>query len=201
MALARVKIRWSIPGAGTAFSVLHFDGWADQSAPNPTELSDLLTKVNAFIGSVKAYLPNVVTMQVLNEAELINESDGTMLGVLSGTVHPAQAGTASATAGWAAAAGAVITWNTPGVRNSRRVRGRTFIVPLSNECWDLDGTMKAVPLNGLNSAATALRTANGIGQLQVWGRPSAPGATDGVAYEALSHRIPDFSAILRSRRS
>jgi hypothetical protein len=200
MALIRAKLRWSIPGAGNAFSVLHFDGWS-AGGPNPTELSDLATKLNAFVTSIKAYLPNVVTVQVMNEMEEINEATGEMIGVFSTTVLAAQAGTASATAGWAAAAGAVITWNTPGVRNGRRVRGRTFIVPLSNEAWDVDGSLKAVPLNGLNSAATALRTASGIGQLQVWSRPSAPGASDGVAFEALSHRIPDFSAILRSRRA
>lgn len=200
MAIGRVKLRWVIPGAGTAFSVLHFGHWAG-SEPTPTEASDLITKCNAFVTSVKAYLPNVVSVQVMNEIEIINEADGNLIGVISSTVNAAQFGTAAATAGWAAAAGAVITWNTPGVRNGRRIRGRTFIVPLSTEAWDVDGTMKSVPLGGLNSAATALRTANGINQLLVWSRPSGPGAADGIAYEALSHRIPDFSAILRSRRS
>lgn len=198
--IARVKARWTIPGAGTAFSVFHFGNTALED-PSQADADAAAAKVTTFFSSVKAYLPNVVSVQVQSEVELIVPTSGSMTGILSAPAQGTQTGTAGATAGWAAAAGAVVTWNTAGIRNNRRVRGRTFLVPLSNEAWDVDGTLKIVPLNGINSAATALRdTAGGI-DLGVYGRPTAVGATDGEFFAVSGHRLPDMSAILTSRRS
>lgn len=198
--IARIKARWTIPGAGTAFSVFHF-GNTILEDPVQAQADAALVKVTAFFESVKAYLPNVVSVLVLNEVELIQTNNGAMTGILAGPTQATKTGTAAATAGWAAAAGGVISWSTPGVRNNRRVRGRNFLVPLSNEVWDTDGTMKAVPLSGINSAATALRDQTGEIDLGVYARPTAPGATDGAYYPVTGHRVPDFSAILRSRRA
>jgi hypothetical protein len=95
----------------------------------------------------------------------------------------------------------VISWSTAGVRNGRRIRGRNFIVPLSNEAWDIDGKIKQVAYGSLQTAADALITGSDVTRLQVWARPTAPGATDGETAVVTSYRIPDMSAILRSRRS
>lgn len=198
--IARVKARWTIPGAGTAYSVFHFGNTALED-PVQADADAALAKVTAFFTSVKAYLPNVVSVLVQNEVELIQWNNGSMTGILSGPTQATQTGTAGATAGWAAAAGAVVTWNTAGIRNNRRVRGRTFLVPLSNEAWDVDGTLKAVPVSGINAAATTLRDTAGSIDLMVYGRPTAPGATDGEAFAVSGHRLPDMSAVLTSRRS
>lgn len=200
MGLLRGKIRWTIPGAGTAWSVLHFDTNSG-STPIQADADEAIAKMQTFATAVKAYLPNVVTLQVQNEVEEIVASSGDMLGIYTGAAQSAQTGTAAAGAGWAAAAGAVITWSTAGVRNSRRVRGRTFLVPLSNEVWDVDGTLKSVPSTGLTNAATALRTAGTNVTLCVYARPTGPGATDGTTFDVTGSRVPDMSAILRSRRS
>lgn len=200
MGLLRGKIRWTIPGAGTAYTVLHF-GTMDASTPTADDAIEAVTKMQTFANNISAALPNVVQLQVQNECEEIVADTNTMLGVYAGPTQTPVNGTAAASAGWAAAAGGVITWNTGGVRNSRRVRGRTFVVPLSNEVWDIDGTIKSVPMGTLNTAATNLRTAGTSVELVVYARPSAAGASDGAQFQVLSHRVPDMSAILRSRRS
>ena len=201
MAVYRGKIRWTIPGAGTAYSVLHFADIAGDGAASQAEADEIIAKMQTWATAIKSTLPNVVTLQVQNEVEHILSTTGDLIDIWTGASQTAQTGTASATAGWAAAAGAVVSWSTAGVRNGRRVRGRTFLVPLSNEVWDTDGTLKSVPLGTINSAATALRTVGTTVQLAVHTRPSAPGASDGDHFPVTGHRTPDMSAILRSRRS
>lgn len=200
MGLLRAKIRWTIPGAGTAFSVLHF-GTEDASTPTQADADEAVARVQAYATAIKAYLPNQVTLQVLNELEEIVVTTGNMLGVYTTASQTAQTGTAGATVGWAAPAGAVITWNTAGVKNSRRVRGRTFIVPLANSAYETDGTIGPTALTGLNTAATNLRTSGTETTLAVYCRPTGPGLSDGQQHEVLSHRIPDMCAMLTSRRS
>ena len=200
MAIMRSKIRWTIPGAGTAFSVLHF-GTDDGFNPEQADADAVVTKVNQFVTTIKANLPNVVQLQVQNEVEEIDSNNGELIQIWTTPTEAAQSGTASAAAGWAAAAGGVISWSTGIVHRTRRIRGRTFVVPMSNEVWDVDGTIKAVPLGVLNTAATDLRTPTALIELGVWARPSAPGATDGRFAPVSGHRVPDMSAILTSRRS
>lgn len=200
MAMYRTKVKWTIPGAGTALSVLHWQG-AETQLDGQAEANDAVAKTHAYLTPLLAIIPNVVKVQALAEVEEINPASGDLIGFWTGGTNAERSGTTSTTAGWAAAAGAVISWYTAGIRNGRRVRGRTFVVPLSNECWDVDGTLKAASLTSLNNAANALRTGTDVTRLAVWGRPTGPGATDGVVHVVLSHRIPDFSAILRSRRS
>jgi hypothetical protein len=200
MGLLRGKIRWNIPGAGTAWSVLHF-GTTSLGTPVQADADAAVARMQAWATSVKSLLPNVVSLNVQGETEEINEGTGALIGVWTSTTPTTQTGTAAAGQGWAAAAGAVVSWSTPSVRNNRRVRGRTFVVPVSNEVWDVDGTLKAVPLGTLNSAAAALRGGSTATQFGIWARPTAPGATDGEVWPVSGHRIPDFSAILRSRRA
>jgi hypothetical protein len=200
MALYRGKIRWTIPGAGTALSVLHFSG-AETQLDGQLEADDVSTRIHSFLTPIINVLPNVVKVQALSEVEEINPSTGDLIGFWNTPAKAERAGTAAATAGWAAAAGAVISWSTAGVRNGRRVRGRTFVVPLSNECWDVDGTIKSVPLGSLTTGAQALTTGTDVTRFNIWSRPSAPGASDGAAFPVSGFRIPDMSAILRSRRA
>lgn len=200
MTLVRGKIRWTIPGAGTAWTVLHF-GTLNLAEPTQADADAVVTRMQNWATAIKALLPNVVSLNVQAETEVINEESGLMLGILTSPTPATQTGTAAAGVGWAAAAGAVVSWSTPNVRNGRRIRGRTFVVPVSNEVWDVDGTLKAVPFNTLNTAATALRADAADIDLRIWCRPTAPGANDGAEGLVMGHRVPDMSAVLRSRRA
>ena len=54
----RSKIRWTIPGAGTAFTVLHF-ATDDGFNPEQADADAVVTKVNQYVTTIKANLPNV----------------------------------------------------------------------------------------------------------------------------------------------
>jgi hypothetical protein len=200
MALLRAKIRWTIPGAGVSHSVLHFSSIAG-AGMNQAGADEAAAKVNTFITAIKGDLPSQITLQAPAEIEEIAHDSGTLVNVFAVTQPAAQAGTAASTSSWSAPSGAVVSWSSGTIRNGRRMRGRTFIVPVSSDTYDTDGTIKAVPLGRLVAAAAALRAPGTEVRLALWGRPSAPNATDGVQAEVTGHRVPDMAAILRSRRS
>jgi len=204
LSVMRVKAKWTIPGAGTAFSVFHFgdDGDSDISS---VDANSAVAKVHTFFGAVKAVLPNVVKVDVLNDVEHINVTTGDLEKVVAANAVTTQTGTAASTAGWAAPAGVCITWTTNGIRQvsskPRRVRGRTFIVPVSQEAYDIDGTIKPVQLGQLQTAANNLAASGSGSPLLVYGRPGPENSPAGQAFAVTAARITDQVAILRSRRS
>lgn len=197
--ICRIKLRWSgLPG-GIGYTMFHM---RDFSAGEPTvaDANAALLRITNYAENIAAYLPQKVTLQAEAEVEVLEETNGQLITVLGGTTQVIKTGAAASTVGWAAAAGAVISWSTPGVRNGRRVRGRSFIVPLATTSYDTDGTLTPAVVAGLNTAATTLRDGAGTLDLGIYARPTGPGATDGVWYAVTGHRVPDMSAILRSRR-
>lgn len=204
MPLLRVKARWNIPGAGTAYSVLHYG----QSTGEPVTEAEAVASVGAtrtFFEAIKGLLPTPVTIDYMTDVEEIDVATGNLLGVTSAPTVASTTGTAGAANSWSAPSGACITWNTAGLRTvtakPRRVRGRTFIVPLSTLAYDTSGNLSATALTTLNSAATGLR-GNFNGQtFCIFGRPGPGGTVPGGSYAVTGHRITDQSAILRSRRA
>jgi hypothetical protein len=105
----------------------------------------------------------------------------------------------------------VINWKTAGVRAGRRVRGRSFLVPLLSQTFDVNGTATSAALTTVNGAAGPLYAGTeGDIRLGVWARPTAikdvngnPTGEyneDGVWHPATAHSVPDMAAVLRSRR-
>lgn len=200
MALLRGKIRWTVPGAGSAHSVLHF-GQLTGDSPNVDMANEIVTRMNTFITGIRNYIPQAVSMQALADVEAIDQPTGELLSVVTGTTVAAQAGAATSTATWAAPVGAVISWQTSQIVRGRRLRGRTFLVPCSSTAFQTDGTIDSTVLTTFGNAATGLRTAGTLTELVVYSRPTGPGATDGTGGVVNAHRIPDMAAVLRSRRS
>ena len=204
MSLMRVKARWTIPGAGTAFSVFHFgdDGDSDISNMDATSAVD---KVHAFYTALGMYLPNAVKIDVQADVEHLQVDTAELLGVASGGTKTTITGSAGATVNWAAPAGACITWSTAGIRTvtskPRRVRGRTFLVPLAQNAYETDGTLAAAFLTATNQAANNLRSNTTGAPLLVYARPSETPAVVGQVYSVTGHRLSDRVAVLRSRRS
>lgn len=200
MSLLRTKVRWTIPGAGTALTILH---WAPPEVGAGTQLTadDAAAKTHAFLTPLLPILPNVVSVEALAEVEEINESTGDLIGFWTTPSNATRFGTAAAGVGWSAPSGAVISWQTGGVRNGRRIRGRTFVVPLSTSVYDASGTLTAIALTALNNAANALTGGSDLTDFRVWGRPTVAAPASGQSAVVLGHRVPDMAAILRSRRS
>lgn len=208
--MIRIKARWSGFTGGPGYSVFYF---RDFSATEPVaaDATAAMARVRTFFDDIKINLPSTVNIQVESDVEVIEETTGALTDVLAGTPVAVVAGLASPTAVYAAAVGAVVTWRTGGIRNNRRIRGRTFLVPLSSTAFASDGTLSAVAVTDLSDAATLLRSAAGTPDLGVWARPTAikdaagnpTGAynADGIWYVVASHSIPDMGAVLRSRRN
>lgn len=150
------------------------------------------TRMRAFFESIKALLPQAVSVQVQGVATL-HDIDGVLESEVAFAAPAVVQGTS--VSGYSAASGAVIGWNTGGINAGRRVRGRTYIVPLSAGTLQNDGTLATVALASLDSAAAAL-WAGSPSLCIVAGLGTASTSVDAV----VSHTIHDRVAILRSRR-
>lgn len=197
--MMRIKVRWSGYQGGPGYNVLHFAKFGDDTF-TATEATNCAVKARAFYDAIKAYLPNAVKIDVMPDVDIITDSDGKLYDTLTATPGATVTGTAGAGAQFAAAAGMVVNWRTTQVRNGRRIRGKSFIVPLANTGFAVDGTLDTGLVTAANTAATTLRTAGTDPALVVFARPSGPGATDGSNAIVTAHNIPDMSAVLRSRR-
>ena len=51
--------------------------------------------------------------------------------------------------GFAAGVGARVVWETGAVRNGRRVRGSTFVVPIWSSAYETNGTLHTATINDL----------------------------------------------------
>ena len=196
--MLRVTARWSgfqgSPGYSNFFFAADNDGFHNDEAADACA-----DKVDAFFGACAALFPNVFRISTLSDVDEIDPANGQLLRTFNAGSRGAVAGTAAAN-GFSGTSGAVVTWRSSGVRNGRRVRGRTFLVPTANIAYDIDGTLQASTLTTLGTAATALRTPFTNFTAGIWARPTLPGASDGAWFPMTSHSIPDKAAVLRSRR-
>lgn len=175
--------------------------WQDDAPEGSWEAGAVAagTAVDTFFKAIKAYFPSQVIWKVQNDVPVIEDTTGEMVDVLSAGNYANIVATGG-TASYSAASGAVVTWRSGGVRNGRRVRGRTFLVPTSTAIYDTDGTLHATGTGIIQNAATAMINTTGGLSLGVWARPTGPTATDGQWYPALTASVPDKVAILKSRR-
>lgn len=147
--------------------------------------------------------PQDVTFTFPQETELIEDTTGEMVDLM--TFEPPLADVDGMAGGpYSAASGAAIEWRTLGVRRGRRVRGRTFFVPLANSQYEEDGTLSQTLMNGLEAFAEEIADEEGP-QFLVWSRPIRNPDTGAIIEEGSSHRISSGSvrdrvAVLRSRR-
>jgi hypothetical protein len=192
MAVFRVTAEWSGFTGAPGYSVFHFSA-IEQSSAQANSAADA---VSAFFTSVSEMLPSAVSVRVKSSVEILDEANGDLLNELAVDAQPTVTG--MSTGSYSGASGAVVNWLTNDIRKGKRVRGRTFLVPLGSASYDNTGSLVGDTLNKLNAAAVALRSTGPV--LQVWARPSGPGASDGAAYIVTGSRVPDLAAILRSRR-
>ena len=197
--MMKVKVRWAGFIGSPGWTNFYFES-PDGTFHTEADAVAAADKVATFITAVKVQLPPIVNLTIQPDVEVIAPTTGKLLNVNNAGARAAVSGTAPAQA-FAGTTGAVITWRTAGVRNGRRVRGRTFLVPTVSSTFDTDGTMGVTKQTEILNAATALFAPfNGGIQLGVWARPTAPGAEDGDWHPITSASVPDMAAVLRSRR-
>lgn len=187
MHLARVVVNWSGPSVkGLAVNVLHFGydgGVVDTSA------------LYAAYQNLASVLPTGVAIVYPTSGDVIEDSTGQLVGTWTGGQAGPTFGGAAAAA--AAGVGSCIAWRTGSVVNGRRLRGRTFLSPLSTAAYEADGTLTGSAITASQQVADGLMA---MGGLMIWHRPSAPGASDGMSDGVLARNVTDRVSSLRSRR-
>lgn len=194
----KIKTRWSGFTGSPGWTNFYFDT-GTQTTHGQTEMDSAAARTVNFWSSIKSLLPPTVTLTVQSDVEIIDPNTGQLTNVGAVAAQPAQTGSATA-APYSAATGAVMTLRTAGVRNGRRVRGRTFIVPTASSIFATDGTLGDANITTIQSAATTLIGAAASIRLGVYARPTTKGGTDGQWYPITSATVPDLAAVLRSRR-
>lgn len=187
MQLARVEVAWSGAGVnGAAVNVLHYA--ADVGDPDSGAIS-------AAYVELRPILNTSTSVTIPNSGDVIEDTTGTLVRPWTSTLGGTALGTAAFNP--AAGVGAVVGWTTGGIIDGRRLRGRTFIVPLATVAYDADGTLTTTAIAALEDFANALMAS---GPLAVWHRPTTSGGSDGNSYGVIGFRVRDKVAVLRSRR-
>lgn len=200
-AIYQITWEWNGSSGLPGFTNLFFDATAD----SPTDALDAATKSRLLFSGAASVLPSTVTITLNSDVRVLDDVTGDLLNIYT-VVGPAPVVGAVADR-YAQVAGACIDWITTTVHGSRRMQGRTFIVPLTTLAYDGTGKLASTTVTDLGSAAEDMRTATGPA-FGVWGRPRAANpshvppitARDGLWGPATSSRIPTKVAYLSSRR-
>ena len=172
---------------------------------NPGGAQGAVNAVRGFWEAIKAYLPDELTLVVSPIVDSYNRETGELtLSTIAATAPASVAGTG--TLGYTGGAGMKVTWETGQIRDGRRVRGSTFIVPCTGAAFTATGTVGTTPKTTVNNAAAAMMTALGVANtsLGVWSRPREASLAlpyrAGAAFEVMQGICSTKSAILRGRR-
>ena len=197
----QVTYRWSGLVGMPGYTNLFFNG----SVGTGADALAAVTKAKILFDGLAAWVPSPCHMAPSTDVRLLDDVTGDLQNIF--TVSGITDSVGAATADHPAAAGAVIDWLTTTVHGTRRLQGRTFVVPLTTLAFAPDGSLGTSTVSQIATAAEAMRTAAGPA-FGVWGRPRAAKplhvppitARDGLWGPAVSSRVPDMCAVLRSRR-
>jgi len=200
--LIRVKARWTGFTGAPGYTVLHFRdfGSGDGGGGAVTQEAAVAaaTKVAQFFTAIRATLVTSARIQVEGEIDVIEDTTGELTRSLSVPAPAVISGTGGSA--YSGPVGAVVNWRTGGIRKGRRIRGRSFLVPLTGAAFGADGQIITSMRDTIQAAATALADSTGTPDLGVYARPSSAGASDGTWAVATGAQVPTMAAVLRSRR-
>jgi hypothetical protein len=198
--ILRVKINWTGFTGAPGYSNLHFEQVADDPMTQ-SEVNEAITMTQTWIATFRAGMPPDCITAVDGSVVELDENYGTVQAFWNGTPAAAAAGTGPGS--YAAGSGACVNWSTDGVWNGRRVRGRTFIVPLGSYGMSSTGNLDDGKLTTWRAATQTFINGGSFVRLVVWKRPTVvlgEPLPDGGAYDVTSFTINDKAAQLRSRR-
>lgn len=186
MAYTRITAVWNGASGLPGYTRLKFEGDLDAAGALAAA-----ARMRTFFDAIKALIPSTVSI-TFAEAAQVYDTDQTLTGEVGFT--PPAIVTGTAVGAFAAPVGMVVNWLTALVFSGRKVRGRSFLVPLSSNAFAADGTPSPASMTAVQNAATALLT----------GSPAlviAAGSTGAFAVAAVTGMsVPDRAAVLRSRR-
>lgn len=202
MDILRITARWSGFLGAPGYSNFHFttDGgfWDGGLLGDSAQAAadGAASDVQFAFQQVNSYLPSGVQIDIESEAEILNSDTGEILGFAN--VDVAGVGGGGSSSSWSGASGGVINWRTNDYRFGRRIRGRTFMVPLDGDAYEGDGTLSTGGRGALQDFAERIQLGTGSADFGVWSRPR--NGAGGVFATVTGFNVPDMAAILRSRR-
>lgn len=187
--VSEMVMRWTGLTGGEGASVFHFENVSGTS-----EAQNAISAMRTFFTALTSMVPDEVRWDPAPEVRVLDEATGTLLA--SYPIVPGATIVAANTTGYNRAAGARIDWETNAIEGGRRLRGRTYLVPLGSDQYAASGNLGGSTVTALTTAATNLVTnLNAQSRsLRVWSRKN------GVARTVSSPSVPLKGAILRSRR-
>lgn len=202
MNILRIQAVWSgFPGA-PGYSAFHFSSdagfWDGGIIGDEAQAAadSARGRVLAAFNSLRNRLPETVNIRIEPEAQIIDSDTGEILGaaeISAASVDPGTQGTS-----YAGPAGAVVNWRTNDYRFGRRIRGRTFLVPLAANAYEADGTLSSAALSAVRDFGSEMVSGGDDPNFGVWSRPRDGGG--GVFASVTGYNVPDMAAVLRSRR-
>lgn len=197
--ILRVVTEWRGFSGAPGFTNFFFARDGGTGTYTATDATAAVARTRSFWTTVNTRLPAGVTVTVSPTVDVLFDSNGQLQDSLTDPTitQPVQGTAAGAVAG---PAGAVVTWKTATIRNGRRIRGRTFLVPLATSSYEVDGTLIAAAVSDFQTAATNLMASNTGPQLLIWGRPTKLLPDSGVSGRVTGFSVPDKVAVLTSRR-
>jgi hypothetical protein len=198
--LQRVRLPWTGFPGGPGISTFYF---TDTATPTGA--------LRTFMQAAMNYCPISVTVSFPTTGDKIESTTGDIVGAWSAGPTTAVTGQVAA-APYSASSGLCVDWLTGSIVNGRRPMGRTFIVPISGDTYQSDGTIADAKRTVLETAGQALIASLGP-NFVVWtrpfpGEPEKPGppvipakpARPGASSAVVGCRVPDKAVVLRSRR-
>lgn len=160
------------------------------------EAQALADRVGDAFNALSDIIPPQVDIRVEPEVPLIDSATGTALDF--NTIEPPDYDSGPGVQDYAGPSGAVVTWRTGDLRNGRRIRGRTFLVPLASQAYESDGTLTNATMSAIRNFGDTMIGGSLEGDLGVWSRPV--NGEGGVFASVTGFTVPDLVAVLRSRR-
>lgn len=193
MPILRMTMVWQGFAGAPGYTNLHF---LNPDTPTQVALDETAVKVKTWLQTIAPYLPSTAAIGYPGTMDMLDTATGDLLDVFN---IPVQAATQGASgSAYSAAVGACVNWQAVGIVNGRRLRGRTFLVPLAG-AFAPDGTLdNSFRTTLLTASNTFANSTSGL-DISVWHRPS-PGGSDGAAGQVTAATITDKTAVLRSRR-
>lgn len=193
-----------------AVSIIRTVWTGGPSSPGLTQIaiqSDGTSNIDAAAAAVRTFwsnfavsIPDGHTLAVEQLVEKFDEATGQLIGETLQANAPAPV-TGTNIEAWAAGIGVRIDWGTSSIRNGRRVKGRTFLVPVTTTAFDTGGELnidtRAAWLGHAIGLLDALET-NGT-PMVIWSRPSLKWPVGGIS-PVISAQVPRKPAVLRNRR-
>lgn len=188
--------RWSGFSGAPGYSNFHFgQGFLDGGLFGD-EAQAVAQRVADAFDAMKTVLPAGVRINIEPSVQIFDEGSGVLEDFAE--IDPIEEIRGGTQVDYAGPVGAVVNWRTNDVRAGRRIRGRTFLVPLASEYFDNAGSLTTTARQWVQSFANAMIGNELQGDFGIWARPI--NGAGGVFATVTSGTVPDLSAVLRSRR-